>query len=188
MDNRFKHPFAKIAPAYREMRKRLPKEISDIAVDEFKGNFKVGGYRGDSGTTFWKERKQKKGNKGRGLLIKSGRLRRGIRPYPTYESARVINDVPYAKALNEGFKGTVRVKSHNRRRLGTLRHGTGVFNVRTRKEKFKTSKTVKSIISVKSHKRKMNLVARPFMISGKPLLNNIDKHITTQLDKLWQNL
>jgi phage gpG-like protein len=172
MDNRFKHPFDKIAPAYREMRRKLPKEVSDIAVDEFKGNFRVGGYRGEVGTTFWKDRSEntwgkKRGKTNRALLIKSGRLRRGIRPQPNYDSARVINDVPYAKAQNEGFKGKVnqRVRSFKR-------------------------KTKKGTTTVRSFKRtiQMNLPARPFMITGKGLNNNIEKHITTQLNKLWQNI
>jgi phage gpG-like protein len=194
MDKRFKHPFNKIAPAYRELRRRLPKEVTDIAVDEFKGNFKVGGYRGDNGTTFWKERSTtswgKKAEKtGRAILIKTGRLRRGIRPQPTYESARVVNDVPYAKVMNEGFKGKVtqRVRSFKR---NLTKYGVSkkTFLKKSTKVEFGRVKTGSTI--VKSFKRtiSMKIPARPFMVGGKPLLNNIDKHITSQLDKLWQNL
>lgn len=48
------------------MDRKLPKEVTDIAVDEFKGNFKVGGYRGDCGTTFGLSAQKKRlGQKGR---------------------------------------------------------------------------------------------------------------------------
>ncbi len=159
MSKQFPHPFGKLAGKYREMRRKLPAEVSIIATDEFKGNFRIGGYRGDNGVTFWRARKLSKKSKGRAILIKSGRLRRGIRPQPTYDSARVVNDVPYAKAHNEGFEGTVRVRGRMK----------------------KNGKRGRSF------KRKMKLAARPIMITGKPLINNIDKHITTQLETLWQN-
>jgi phage gpG-like protein len=162
MSKRFPHPFSNLASNFRKLRRELPKQVSDIAVDEFKHNFRIGGYRPTAGVKFWKKRADSKYSRGRGVLIKSGRLRRGIRPAPSYDSARVVNDVPYAKAHNEGFKGTVRIRGFSRRRG-------------------------KKVIKVKSHKRKMNIEARPFMVTGEPLLNNIDKHITTKLNTLWDN-
>ncbi len=194
MDNRFKHPFDKIAPAYREMRRKLPKEVSDIAVDEFKGNFRVGGYRGEVGTTFWKDRSEntwgkKSGKTNRALLIKSGRLRRGIRPQPNYDSARVINDVPYAKAQNEGFKGNVKQNVRSFKRNLT-KHGITKKTGLKKSTKIEFGRVVTGTTTVRSFKRtiKMNLPARPFMITGKGLTNNIEKHITAQLNKLWQNI
>lgn len=140
------------------MRAKLPREVSNIAVEEFKFNFRLGGYRGDTGVVFWKKRKYMTRGKSRALLIKSGRLKRGIRAAPLPDRARVINDVPYARAHNEGFRGTVRVRAHRRGRY-----------------------------TVRAHKRKMNIPARPFMVTGQPLLNNIDKHIMTRLDEIWRN-
>jgi phage gpG-like protein len=163
MNKKFSHPFSELASKYRQMRRTLPKEVSDIAVDEFKHNFRIGGYRGNAGVTFWKPRANSKYSRGRGVLIKSGRLRRGTRAAPTYDSARVVNDVPYAKAHNEGFKGRVRVKAFVRRKG-------------------------KKVQRVRAHSREMNIPARPHMVSGQPLLNNIDKHITSRITTLWDNI
>lgn len=179
MSKQFPHPFSKLASDYRAMRRVLPKEVSVIATEEFKHNFRIGGYRGMNGVTFWKKRKVNKGSTGRGILIKSGRLRRGIRPAPTYDSARVVNDVPYAKTHNEGFKGYVRVSSFYRRSTRKAK----VFSIKTRKSN--NVKIAGARTKVKSFRRKMNIEARPFMVTGQPLLNNIDKHIEGKLNQLW---
>ena len=161
MDKQFPHPFSDLGKKYRSMRRKLPAEVSGIAAAEFKENFRRGGYREDGGIVKWRPRKfNPKGGK-RGLLIKSGRLRRSVRPKPTFDEARVISDVPYAKALNEGFKGTVNIKSHYR----SLK---------------------KKRVKVKSHKRKVDITARPFMITTKPLLEDIEKHVFKELETIFK--
>jgi phage gpG-like protein len=70
----------------------------------------------------WKPRSTKTWVKdkrpGRQILIDRGRLRQSIRiTSTTGDTAKIGTDVPYAKAHNEGFKGTVtqKVGSYSRR-------------------------------------------------------------------------
>jgi len=162
MSNQFPHPFGKLASQYRELRRKLPVQVSAIAVQDFKENFKRQGYQGESGAViFWKPRKTDRKVARRALLIKSGRLRRSLRAAPTYNDARVVTDVPYAEVHNEGFKGTVSVKAHTRARA--KRAGA----------------------KIRAHRRAMNIPARPFMITTKPLMDRIEKHLFTELEKIF---
>lgn len=164
MSNNFPHPFKGIASKYRTLRDKLPREISVIALNEFKGHFRVSGYYSPSGGFIgWKKRAKEEGGAKRALLIKSGRLRRGLQVAPTFNSARVINDVPYAAIHNEGGKinAVATVRSFNR----------------------------KNGVKVKSHRRKMNtsIPARPFMIDTGKLFQKIDAHIENRLKSLFDN-
>ncbi len=163
MSNRFPHPFSDLARKYRGFMNVLPKEVSVIALNEFKGHFRAGGYYGSGGALVkWKKRAHdEKGGK-RALLIKTGRLRRGLQTAPRANSARVINDVPYAAIHNEGG------------RINTT------VNVRAYRNKYGNK--------VKGHQRKVNMAipARPFMIDTPRLTGKIDKHIEAGLNKLFQ--
>lgn len=186
MSNQFPHPFKFVITEYRKMRAKLPREVSNIAVAEFKQNFVLEGYRGANGNTWWKKRKHDTTkSRGRKILSGTGRLKRGIQPEPTFDKARVINAVPYAKAHNEGFKGTEHVRSYYRNRTRKTRIGSGRFSIKTHKEGHRTVTQVTGRIKVKAHRRKMILPARPFMITTEPLLNNIDKHILNKLTDIW---
>ena len=168
MDKRFPHPFSGFWKSYREYRRKLPDKVSVMALEEMKGNFRIGGYRDGSSITYWKKRSLnawgKVNDKGRALLIKSGRLRRGLRKRPTFDYAQVINDVPYAEAHNEGFKGSVTqsVRPHNRRL------------------------NKKKIAKVRAFKRHimMDLPARKFMVVGDPFFRRIDQMVVDDLDKM----
>lgn len=162
MSRQFPHPFSDLAKKYRSWRTSLPREVSAIALNEFKGHFRAGGYYGAGGGLVpWKKRAGTEGGAKRALLIKAGRLRRGLQAAPRADSARVINDVPYAAIHNEGghINKTVTVRAY-RNRKGA---------------------------KVKSHKRKMNLTipARPFMITTPRLVEKIDRHIESGLTKLF---
>lgn len=163
MSKKFPHPFSDLAKKYREMRSKLPAEVSGIAVIEFKGHFRAQGYYGSGGALVpWKKR-AKEERPARALLIKSGRLRRGLRAAPTGDTARVINDVPYAAIHNEGGKinTTATVRAHNR----------------------------KNGQKVKAHKRKVNLniPARPYMLDTPRLMKQIDKHLETRIESIFNS-
>lgn len=158
----FPHPIGRLAKLYRELRRRLPVTVSALALNEFKANFRQQGYKqsGESVTKWEKRKKDTEKDKGRGLLIKSGRLRRSLRPNPTADMARVSTNVPYAQIHNEGgtISKTVSVKAHLRKR-----------------------------IVIKSHQRKMNteITARPFMITTDNLTAKINKHIEDGITKAF---
>src|ERR1041384_6338028 len=98
MSKQFPHPFGKLAKLYREMRRKLPAEVSNIALNEFKENFRRQGYRNKGGVLIpWRSTKKKKNTfagGSKGVLIKSGRLKRSLRAMPDYNTARVVTNVP----------------------------------------------------------------------------------------------
>lgn len=166
-----------IEAKYVKLLKELPQRVSNLAVNDFKDNFRRQGYRSDGGgITKWKKRKRSKSRRDetRAILVKTGKLRRGIQPAPQPMTARVINRVPYAAAHNEGSKETVNVKAHTRHRYAKLKVKL--------KGKNRTIKQKSASYKVKAYSRKNNLPARPFMITTKPLLNEIQKYIDRNLD------
>ena len=59
MSKQFPHPFTEFNRKFRDYRRKLPAKVSIKATEEIKHNFRVGGYRRDTGTIFWKPRKSK---------------------------------------------------------------------------------------------------------------------------------
>lgn len=164
MDKRFPHPFSETAKKYRTYRSRLPDKVSTMALEEIKGYFKVGGYR-DTSTVYWKKRraeswKKKKADSNRALLIKTGRLRRSLRKSPSYDFARVVTNVPYAEALNSGFKGTVKqtVKAFNRKK-GKVKGFTRTIQ--------------------------QNIEARPFLTIGDAFMNVLERDVLKDLETIF---
>ncbi len=178
----FPHPFSELARKYRKVRSELPRDASVIAVNHFKTNFRRQGSYTETGLRPWKARKGKKGGS---LLVKSGRLKRSLRAAPTYDDARVVTDVPYAQAHNEGVKKTVRVRSYTRNHYGTKKVGKGTFSIKSRKENTRKMKFKNGSSKVRSFIRKMNLPARPFMNTDPLLLRLLERMYFNTLRKLW---
>ena len=152
-----------MASRFRKYRKELPAIASGLAVLEFKGNFKRGGYRTGGGTVEqWRPRQMDKGAK-RAILIKTGRLRSAIKAAPTYTHARVVNATPYAAIHNRGgdIKGHARVWA------------TGVKSKLTR-------------LRSNPQGPKATMPARPFMITTKPLLDDISAEILEGLETVFK--
>lgn len=89
------------------------------ATKWFKRSFTLQGWQGASGLERWQPRRPgAKRNKGRAILVDSGRLRRSIRTVAKGPSWAVVGtDVPYAAAHNEGStaRATATVRAHSRR-------------------------------------------------------------------------
>ena len=165
-ENNFSHPFHKLKADFEKLVGDLAVIISGIAENEFKSNFRRGGYiESGNSVTAWAKRKNDK-DSGRALLIKSGRLRRGFKKRPTADTAVVINDTPYAKPLNEGSNKRINVRAA------------------TYKKKKPNKKNQRTVVYVKAHKRQNNLPARPFMKDTEALNKKIDKRISLELKKL----
>lgn len=156
----------------RAMLKTLPRLVGNEVVNFSKDNFRRQGFLGD---TFepWPKRKAKNAprNNGRGILIDTGKLRRATRVVSAdWNEVRVGNDVPYAKAHNEGL------------RLGLMQ------NVRAHRRKVpkKNKRKVSSGITfVKAHKRKVNMKMprRRFLGSSQYLTRNIHRLIASKIQK-----
>jgi phage gpG-like protein len=168
--------FGKTIKDFQAFKQRLPNLVGGTAVRYFKESFRRQGWAGDSFTN-WKPRKPSaKRDKGRALLIDSGRLRRGIRiSASSFGFVQVSNDVPYAAVHNDGFKGTVNVPAHTRR---SPARGKG-------KAKKKSSGTHK----VRAYKMNMNIPQRKFMGNSKGLnksidSKSIDRAVTRELKRI----
>lgn len=89
--------------------------ISDMRVelaDEFDRNFQRKAFFTDR----WKKRRNP--NARGSLLVVTGTLRRSIQASETPDGVRFTSNVPYATIHNEGGKGTVTVRQHQRKRKG----------------------------------------------------------------------
>lgn len=152
----------------------LPKlvgsEVRNFALDSFKRQ----GFLGD---TFepWKRRKSKKGA-GRAILVKTGRLRRGWRVQQANWNAVIIaNDVPYAKAHNDGFfRKEVTVKEHQRNTFSRSKVGTGRFT-KTGKERMKTVQSISGSVKVRQHKRRMSIPRRRMIGKSQYLMRHLQR-------------
>lgn len=147
----------------QKIKKDLPLVLSNDALKFFNDSFKKQGWD-DNGITKWKKRKTKKDNAGRGILIKSGALRRSIKiKEANFNRIIISSNMPYSKIHNEGFKGKENVKAHTRRVFGKVK----VSSVSTRK-----TRKVQAVIGVQqidAHTRQMDMPKRQFMGNSRTL-------------------
>lgn len=160
-------------------KKTLPRKVAAIVVDFFKGRFQRQSWIGRT-TEKWAPRKGKgKKNKGRAILVKTGRLRRSIRAVNITEGQIVIGtDVPYAKIHNEGGKieGAQNVSSYTRRahrRKGYTRAGRKIKGTQVKQS------------TVKSHTRRVNRVMprRQFMGASEALNKRVRGSIEREINQ-----
>jgi phage gpG-like protein len=174
MNRNYPHPYRELVQRYRRMLDTLPLKVSVLAVNHFKGNFRRQGYYTAGGLKKWVPRKTiSKRSVGRGILIKSGRLKRSLRPAPRPRIARVVTDVPYAQVHNEGFEGSVMVSSHERRARPVRKKGKARAGVQ------------RGSYKVSGHSRKMKMPARPFMQSDPVLARRIRGLIMRELRTIY---
>lgn len=157
----------------------LPRRLGVEAVEFFDNSFKSQGFT-DATLIPWRRTKSGKNNlfsrKNEGILIGRGRLRRGTRLRAVIGMrAEVVNNVPYAAAHNEGFKGTVNIPQHLRRIK------TFAYDMKSGKRK----KTGHQDITVKAHSRRMNLPRRRFMGNSRQLS---ERHKRTILITIYKAL
>jgi len=166
----------------------LPYKVGVICVAYSKARFRYQNWL-DTAPEPWKPRsKSAKRNKGRSILIDTGRLRRSIRIInTTSNSVTVGSDVPYAAVHNDGYSGTIQIPLHIRKRFKKDKQGTGVFNVKTRKERMKTVKKEAGETIVKAHTRKLNLPRRRFLGNSKLLRVQISNLIDKELMKIFRH-
>lgn len=177
-------PWSKLARDFRALLSRLPMEVSVIAANDFKENFRRQGYINRGGVLIpWRKRASMGTgrNRTRAVLVKSGYLLRANQPKPFPMTARVINNAPYAAAHNEGVDETVTVKAHRRGLYQTTKRKTKTGRASTRVER-----TVKAFAKVRAYQRKMYLPRRPFMVNSPILDKAIAQHVDKQLDTIWR--
>lgn len=118
------NPFNNLNSRFKSRLLTLPIKVGDTAILYTKQRFaqanwidhRVESWRPRKAVTKWGKTKR---NKGRALLVDTGRLRRSIRIMgKTSSSVTIGSDVPYASVHNDGFRGSVsqRVKAHTRKK------------------------------------------------------------------------
>lgn len=120
--------FAKRIENLNKLYPRLPNIAATIAVKFSKDRFRAQNWIGDR-TEPWAKRKETlreaKKNRGRAVLVKTGRLKRSIRKIRTTATLAIVGtDVPYAIYHNQGGKKAAGTFNVATRRENTMRSGT----------------------------------------------------------------
>jgi phage gpG-like protein len=180
------NPFNAKTQALRSRLLTLPVKVGDTAVLFAKQRFERTQRNWISHTTEpWQPRKaytkwgKTPRNKGRALLVDTGRLRRSIRIMSrTSTSVTIGSDVPYAKAHNDGFRGQVnqQVGAHTRRKTKAVIGKSG----RALKKR-----EVVGEVSVKAHDRKIkqNIPRRRFIGQSPYLDKQVQRIISAEIMK-----
>lgn len=162
----------------------LPKKVGAEVVNFALQNFRRQGFLGAS-VTPWQPRKSKRSGS---ILVKSGKGRRSIRiMQSSLDTVMVGSDLPYMKAHNEGFRGVVRVKAHDRILTTKIKMGSGKFT-KMGKERMKTVDKQTGTAHVKEHTMKMNLPKRQILGDSPYLEANIKRLIAAEILKTARNL
>lgn len=153
----------------------LPRVIGNEAVNFSKERFRNQNWWDKAAVPWMKRKAGSKRNKGRAILRDKGALARSPRVVSATPRLVVLgSSLPYAKANNDGFNGTVRVKAHTRSRFSKQRVGSGKFTA-AGKERMKTVSTITGTIRVRSHSKKMNLPQRRFMGNSAQLTSRLKR-------------
>lgn len=172
--------------AITNLSRSVPKIIGIVAVNSYKRNFRRHGFI-DATLKRWKKRQanNKRSRKSRAILVKTSRLKKSIRiVHLSRYGVTIGTDVPYAEMHNEGFNGTVSVKAHKRGSFSKKKEGTGVFNVKSKRERKRTVRTKTSEHTVKAHSKKMNIPKRQFIGDSKSINIQIDRILTRKIKQI----
>lgn len=158
--------FKKKAKAFQDFKRRSPRIVGNLAVQYFKMNFRIGGF---VDVTIQKWRPRKAGavrNKGRALLVNTGRGRRSIRIMKIFPGVVVVGtDVNYMSMHNTGgvINRQVTVRAHLRK-----------------------NKRSKGQSIVTRHQRQMNtfIPKRQFMGNSRHLNKRIDQKLLIELRRI----
>lgn len=133
---------------------------------------------------------RRKGNKdsGRALLIKKGVLRRSFQAQTSIGQVRIFTHVPYAKAHNEGFRDTVSVQQHTRKKMRKAKVQMIDEFTKSGRHKTKTVQIHEGDSVVSAHSRKMNIKRRQFMPTAERpssrLNNDVIKQVRNDMYKI----
>lgn len=169
---------------FKQAMSSLPIVIGNEVVNFSKERFAEQNWN-DKTKEPWDKRKSKK-DAGRAILVKSGRLKRSPRVISTTaDSVTVGSDVPYAQVHNDGFNGTVNVKSFQRNKYNSRKAGSGKLN-KSGSERMQTISTVSGVGTVKAHTRQMNMPRRRFLGTSENMMQRLKRIAAIHLLKSLQ--
>lgn len=170
--------FIRLIDRVTESVKALPQRIATVAVNFSKERFRAQNWV-DYTTEPWRKRKTRDKQNGRAILVKSGRLRRSTRKILVTDDCVIVgSDVPDAPAHNNGFRGTVTVKQHQRHQYKASKEK---YKTKSGKNRTRTIRVTSGSFTVKSHTRRVNLPRRRFIGPSAVLNNQIQRLITAEI-------
>lgn len=178
-----------VAKKFTAVKPRLMTDLEAISTTFFINSWRIQGWD-DGQVQKWKEvqrrtpgtaafKSAKKSSRTRAILVKSGNLRRGFYTrIKRMDVLQIANSIPYAKFHNEGERGIAYVKPHQRWVKAGEYEGSGIYNIKTRKER-RVELQYKQ--HVKGYARKVRIPQRQFMGHSPTLqrkqIKSIDEHI-----------
>ncbi len=172
----------KIEAHFKQVLLYAPGMMGNHAVNFFLDRFKQQNWVGNTVQPWQKRRPQKKRN-GRAILVDSGRLRRSVKITKIQNlTTHIGSDVPYAKAHNDGFKGTVNVPAHTRKVFGKRKVESGKLTKKG-KMRMRSENFIKSTVNVKAHSKKMRLPQRKFMGNSPVLQQQLERMLKAEFMK-----
>jgi phage gpG-like protein len=177
--------------AYLLFKRNLHTWVGTVAVNFFKDRFRREGWQ-DSGFSKWPSRKDegnKRRNKRRGTLIKTGALLRSIRITSHGEGfVRVGSDRKYAQVHNEGgqINVSMKVRRHTRRIYQTKTIKT---TDKAGKERNRKKRSFSGEVNVRAHTRSVNfrMPQRRFMGDSKLLNRRIEAQLQKNLNTIFND-
>ncbi len=160
--------------------KKLPRKVGKEVVRYSNQRFREQGWDGVP----WQKRKNpnSKQNKGRALLIQSGKLRRSIRIIEANSTTVTVGtNLPYAKVHNEGYSGTQTVQAHTRN-IKYKAHYSDLSS-KNAKGKYKTrTKTQTYESKVQSFTRRMRTPKRQFIGDSPYMRRNLVRIVQAEFN------
>ena len=180
-----------VAKRFTAVKPKLMTDLEAISTNFFVNSWRIQGWdngqvekwpeveRRKPGTAAYKSATKRA--RERAILVGkgSGKLRRAFYTrIKRMDIIQIANSMPYAKFHNEGVNGVAHVKSHQRWVKAGEYEGSGIYNIKTRKEK-RVELQYKQ--QVKAYTRKVRIPQRQFMnhspTLGRMQEKSINKHI-----------
>lgn len=181
------HPFDDLNRGFNKVWNSLAQDVSIMASQEFQENFYRGGYQDLTGSFHpWKARQLNVGAK-RAMLIGRGRLVRSIKPVPTKGIARVVASEPYAAIHQKG--GEIKITPKMRKFFWAMHYKYRKRKARRVKDSLAPKRKENSIAAywkaLALKKGSIIIPARPYMVTSKRIVDNVNDHVFDKLNKLF---
>lgn len=183
-----KFDIQKLAQEYNKVRKRLPTIAGATSVTFFKSNFRRQGFVSGGRLERWQPRSpDAKRNRGRAILVDSGRMRRSIRVMQkTDQFVNTGTNDPKAEAHNEGadLTGTVRVSAFRKKS-----HRVKAHTKQMKSGKRRVRAHTRSATKVKGHSRRMNtrIPKRQFIGHSEDVMKAIERAYFRDVENIFIN-
>lgn len=175
MDNPIKNKIDALGQAIRKLPAKVAVTVENFTAERFRAQNWL-----DRAAKPWQPRKaDKKKDKGRAILVKTGQLRRSIKARARGMNVTIGSDMPYAQIHNEGgtVTGTQNVGPHMRKA-----HNRKGY---TRKDGRQMKAVKVAAHSVKGFSRKINhtMPKRQFMGPSSTLVKEIGRLVDREINK-----